>query len=402
MERQEKSVQVRSIFRPDIPIIRKAVKLLSDALLAGSAWLVADQLWFVSQLSARRTLIWILIASMVNSLYELTSPLYRLTAIRDVMRLGMATLTLMAIALVIKALPGVFDVNPEVPNIAIVASLLTGMFWSTVRLGRRAWFETQFNTLLRKDRRSPAHPTLLVGAGRAGSMVAQELILHPELGYNIVGFLDDSPEKQGARISGVRILGTTEQIATVTGKYGITHAVLAIPTASGQTIRKIVGDFQALKVKVKTVPGIFNLLGARNWKPDIQEISIEDVLRREPVQLDHSAMSDVVDGKVVLITGAGGSIGSELTRQVAALKPRMMILLGRGENSLWQIQREMNTVYPTQDFCLELMDIRNRDGLREVFERHRPEIVLHAAAHKHVPFLETHPCEAVENNIFGT
>jgi len=237
---------------------------------------------------------------------------------------------------------------------------------------------------------------------RADYLVLQELKLHPELGYRIVGFIDDSPEKRGARIDGIRVLGNSSEIPAVVAKYGITHAVLAIPTAAGQMVRKLHDDFLSLEVKVKTVPGIFNLLGARNWKPDIQAISIEDVLRREPVQLDHGAMREAVDGKVVLITGAGGSIGSELTRQMAALKPRLLVLLGRGENSLWQIQREMLALFPAQAFSLELMDIRNRPGLREIFERYQPDIVIHAAAHKHVPFLETHPNEAVENNIFGT
>ena len=403
MDQPEKSVLTLPFFRYDLPILRKATKQLSDAVLAGLAWLVADQLWFVSQLSIRRIIIWVLISSMVGSLFQITSPLYRLTAIRDITRLGLATLTLICIALGLKLLPGSLDVNNQVLNIAIGASLLTGMFWATVRIGRRVVFETKFKQILSPSTRtSPIHRTLLVGAGRAGSMVAEELNLHPELGYRVVGFLDDSPEKQGSRINGLQILGSCGDIAKVAEKYGITHAILAMPTASGQAIRKLIEDFQDLKVKVKTVPGIFNLLGERTWKPDIQEISIEDVLRREPVQLDHGAMKAVVDGKVVLITGAGGSIGSELARQAAALNPKALILLGRGENSLWQIQRDIQALFPTQVFSLELMDIRNRAGLREVFERHRPHIVLHAAAHKHVPFLETHPCEAVENNIFGT
>jgi FlaA1/EpsC-like NDP-sugar epimerase len=157
-----------------------------------------------------------------------------------------------------------------------------------------------------------------------------------------------------------------------------------------------------LNIQVKTVPGIYNLLGTQVWKPVIRDVSIEDVLRRDPVHLDHSALRQAVEYATVLITGAGGSIGSELARQVAAFQPKSMILLGRGENSLWKIQREFETQFPDQPFSLELMDIRNRRGLREVFERHRPEVVLHAAAHKHVPFLETHPVEAVQNNIFGT
>ncbi len=403
MEHSEKSVRALPFWRPDIPLVRQAVKQIADALLAGMAWIIADHLGFATALNYRRIAIWILISSMVGSMFQLTSPLYRLTAIRDVIRLGLATSTLMIFAFCLRFLSGSMDLSVEVSNVGVVAALLTGMFWSTLRIARSVAFETQFKQILTPSRRvRPTHRTLLVGAGRAGYLVAQELIQHPELGYRIIGFIDDSREKRGSRINGVRVLGDCTEVAAVTEKYGITHAVLAMPTASGQVVRKLIEDFQALKVKVKTVPGIFNLLGARNWKPDIQEISIEDILRREPVQLDHSAMSDAVDGKVVLITGAGGSIGGELARQAAALKPKTLVLLGRGENSLWQIQRDMQTLFPQQAFHLELMDIRNRAGLREVFERYRPDIVLHAAAHKHVPFLETHPSEAVENNIFGT
>ena len=400
---QENTVPIPFFSRPGNPFVRQAGKQVSDALLAGLAWLMADQLWVGLPFSFRRPIIWALMASMVGSLFQLTSPLYRLTAIRDVTRLGVVTLTLMALSEALRLLPNSVLPNPQVSSIAIVASLLTGLLWSSVRLGRRVVSEARFKaTLSPSGRVKPTHPTLLVGAGRAGSLVAQELTDHPELGYQIVGFIDDAPEKRGARIHGLRILGNCSEIPAITAKHGITHAVLAIPSASGQTIRTLNEDFEKLKVKVKTVPGIFNLLGTRNWKPDIQAISIEDLLRREPVQLDHSAMKAAVNGKVVLITGAGGSIGGELARQVAALKPRSMVLLGRGENSLWKIQQEMGLLFPTQAYSLELMDIRNRKGLREVFERHRPDIVLHAAAHKHVPFLETHPCEAVENNILGT
>jgi FlaA1/EpsC-like NDP-sugar epimerase len=167
-------------------------------------------------------------------------------------------------------------------------------------------------------------------------------------------------------------------------------------------VRRVTEILQSLHVQIKTVPGLFNLLGTQVWKPVIKDVSIEDVLRRDPVHLDHRALLQAVEGSVVLITGAGGSIGSEIARQVARFRPKHVVLLGRGENSLWLIQREYQRLFPEQAYSLELMDIRNRTGLREVFKIYRPDIVFHAAAHKHVPFLETHPVEAVQNNIFGT
>ncbi|HEY6007246.1 MAG TPA: nucleoside-diphosphate sugar epimerase/dehydratase, partial [Geobacteraceae bacterium] len=291
----------------------------------------------------------------------------------------------------------------EASNIGVVASLFTGLFWIATRIIRKTWFDARLRAVMPINGKvRPGRRTLLVGAGHAGALVAQEMVSHPELGYDIVGFLDDSPETLGASVNGFRVLGRCSEIGTVAAKHRITHAVLAMPTAPGAIIRKIVNECHQLQVEVKTVPGLFDLLGAREWKPDIQAIRIEDLLRREPIHLDQEAMSAVVNGRVVLITGAGGSIGSELARQLAILRPRHMVLLGRGENSLWQIQRNMQALFPAQSLSLELVDIRNRSALREVFERYRPEIVLHTAAHKHVPFLELYPREAVDNNIFGT
>ncbi|HLO65423.1 MAG TPA: nucleoside-diphosphate sugar epimerase/dehydratase [Holophaga sp.] len=403
MERSEKYDRFLQEIAPALPLLRASAKLATDGVLAGVAWAIASNLWFQNELRPYNLAAWVLVSCLVNSLFRIGSPLYRLTTVTDITHMGYAVMTLMGISFLLKYIPSVNAFAGQDHNVAFGASLLTGMFWVTLRIGRRVHFESRARRLMHDPSSGhPLHRTLIVGAGMAGAMVAQELLSHRELGYRVLGFLDDDPEKRGARINGIRVLGSCSDIPRVTAEFGITHAVLAIPAAPGRKIRELIEEFKNNWVVVKTVPGIFNLLGERTWKPDIQEISIEDVLRREPVQLDHSAMRSAVDGKTVLITGAGGSIGGELARQVAALRCKHLMLLGRGENSLWMIQREMQASFPDQPFSLELMDIRNRDGLRDIFERYRPEIVIHAAAHKHVPFLETHPVEGVENNIFGT
>jgi len=403
MGRFEKSFQTLSFVRGDHPLLRQAVKQIVDAALAGTAWLIADRLWIAPQWNLRRLVIWILITMTVNSLFQLTSQLYRLSGIRDALRLGLATLILAGTALLFKILVGPpFYVSILVPKVAFIGSILTGMFWGALRVGCRVWGENRDQHLFSAKMNQLRHRTLIIGAGRAGSLVAQELLHRPDLGYYLAGFIDDAPQKQGARIHGVRVLGDSKRLAALIAKHSVTHAILAIPSASGKAVRELNETLKKMNVQVKTVPGMYNLLGTQVWQPVIRDVSIEDVLRREPVKLDHSALVQAVEGSVVLITGAGGSIGSELARQVAGFRPKRMVLLGRGENSLWQIQREFQVLFPQQVFSLELMDIRNRQGLREVFERYRPEIVLHAAAHKHVPFLETHPVEAVQNNVFGT
>jgi len=387
----------------DHPIVRLIAKQLADGALAGLAWFLADQLWFVVDWNVRRMFFWVLIATSVGAAFRLTSQHYRLVGVRDAVMLGWATLTLLSCSWAFSLLTVPLQLAPGISHIAIIASVLTGLLWGSFRIGCRVWQERRSQQrILESQADKRLHRTLIVGAGRAGSLVAQELTRHPNLGYQVVGFVDDAPQKQGLTIQGIQVLGDSARLPALVLRHAVTHVILAIPSASGQAVRKLNDTLLRLNVHVKTVPGIFNLLGAQVWKPVIRDVSIEDVLRRDPVELDHGPLSLAVHGATVMITGAGGSIGSELARQVAEFTPGRVILLGRGENSLWRIQREFQMLFPQQPFSLELMDIRNRSGLREIFEHHRPKVVLHAAAHKHVPFLETHPLEAVYNNVFGT
>ncbi|MBK9795796.1 MAG: polysaccharide biosynthesis protein [Holophagaceae bacterium] len=381
----------------------QAGKGLLDGLLAAVAWLIVEGLWVGTGWHGKRAALWVLVTLTIGGLFQLTRPVYQRTDLRDSMRLGMATLSLVCCSVILRWLVGPLDLPAQIPSIAIGASILTGVLWATLRIGYRWWCETyrqqagsQVKIVQRRNR------TLIVGAGHAGAMVLQELLRHSELGFHVVGFIDDDASIHGAQVHGKPVLGGTASIKEVVRKHNVTHAILAIPSAPGQVVRKVNASLQALRVQIKTVPGLFNLLGTQVWKPVMRDVSIEDVLQREPVRLDSSALFKAIGDSVVLITGAGGSIGSELARQIATFKPKHMVLLGRGENSLWMIQREFQRLFPGQAFSLELMDIRKRAGLREVFQLYRPDIVMHAAAHKHVPFLETHPSEAVLNNIFGT
>ncbi len=248
----------------------------------------------------------------------------------------------------------------------------------------------------------PHHRTLIVGAGKAGLLVSQELIRHPALCCRVIGFLDDALDKQGLRVHGIPILGTTHQLDEVIRAHEITQVILAMPTAPGTVIRALSETARACAVEAKTVPAISDLLGPKNWKPELRDISIEDLLRRDPIELDQPSINEVLGDSVVLITGGGGSIGSEIARQVTTFRPSRIILLGRGENSLWESERSLRAQFPNQTISTELCDIRNIPRLTQAFKRWHPEVVFHAAAHKHVPFLEAHPEEGVENNIFGT
>lgn len=377
----------------------QASKFIADGMLAGMAWWIVGRYWIEQPWNAKHQAIWILFTLAAGSIFHLRRQYYRLISFSDAITLGWAAVTLGGCSLLLKFFP----IPSPLPDLACVASLLTGVLWGTFRLACRELNEIRHRYHAETaDVKKKPHRTLVIGAGRAAVLVIQELNHHPELGYHAVGLIDDDPSKQGVRIAGVPVLGDSRRLPAVISKHCITHAILAMPSAPGETIRRMTEFLQRINVHVKTVPGIFDLLGTQVWKPVIRDVSIEDVLRRDAINLDHTALNQAVKESTVLITGGGGSIGSELARQLASFKPKHIVLLGRGENSLWTIQQEFQLCFPEQSISIELLDIRNRPELREVFEHYRPQVVLHAAAHKHVPFLEAHPVEAIQNNVFGT
>jgi FlaA1/EpsC-like NDP-sugar epimerase len=242
----------------------------------------------------------------------------------------------------------------------------------------------------------------VLGQARAGLLILDELSRHPELGHKVVGLVDDAKEKRSLRIHGTPVLGSSRELPELMKKHHINLVILAIPSAPGAVIRSLSDTVTRAGVRVKTVPGLFNLLGTQAWAPRIKDVAIEDLLRREPVQLDQTALKQVIEDSVVLITGGGGSIGSEIANQIAGFRPARIVLLGRGENSLWKTERQLRRLFPNQPLSVELCDIRNIMRLQNAFQKWKPEIIFHAAAHKHVPFLEMHPSEGILNNVLGT
>ncbi len=382
------------------PLVRRLVKLGLDAVLAGASWAACVRVFTPDVVRPGWTLGWVALALLVNLVFQLSWQHYRFIGFRDAIRLAGATLVLGLSGLTMSLLAPTLGAHFEFEAVA-AATLTTGGTWILLRGSIRAWHDRgQMDESLSEG--LTHHRTLIVGAGRAGLLISQELHRHSELGSHIVGFVDDAIEKQGIRIQGIPVLGTSLQLLKIIEEEGITQVILAIPSAAGSVIRSLHTILRSTNVTLKTVPGVYDLLGPRNWKPELRDISIEDLLRRDPVKLDLSSLSLVLEDAVVLITGGGGSIGSEIARQVATFRPARIILLGRGENSLWESERALRAVYPTQPLSLELCDIRNPNRLAQVFERWKPGVVFHTAAHKHVPYLEVHPGEAVENNVFGT
>ncbi len=243
----------------------------------------------------------------------------------------------------------------------------------------------------------------IMGAGDAGVMIARELKHNPHLGLEIACFFDDDSLKHNMQILGIPVLGGRREIPSLTRFHGIKTIIIAMPTASGREIREIVQICETAGVKTKIIPGIFELIDGSVTVNQLRSVEIEDLLRREPVKTDTSAIQASLQGKRVLVTGAGGSIGSELCRQIIRNQPAQLILLGHGENSIFTILQELRHLnLPPVDLIPVIADIRFPDRLFSVFEKHHPEIVFHAAAHKHVPLMELNVADAVTNNILGT
>lgn len=248
---------------------------------------------------------------------------------------------------------------------------------------------------------APENSLVIIGAGDAGAMIVREMIQRGE-GKKLLGFLDDDKTKVGKKILGYSVLGVSDDIAEIAGKNDLKEIVIAMPSVKGSIIRGIADKCKQTGCKVKVLPGIYELIDGKVSMQQLRNIDIEDLLRRDSIQLDMQVISDYIEGKTVLVTGAGGSIGSELCRQISKGRPEKLLLLGRGENSIYEIHQELIERFGPDMYIPIIADIRDEDRLETVFSRYKPQLVFHAAAHKHVPLMETQPEEAVKNNIFGT
>ncbi|QTA37257.1 polysaccharide biosynthesis protein [Thermosipho ferrireducens] len=241
---------------------------------------------------------------------------------------------------------------------------------------------------------------VVIGAGDAGVMITNEL--HRTGTGRVVAFVDDSRSKIGRRILGIKVDGPINKVMDVVHLYDADEVLIAIPSATGDQIRKILKYLNLDKVKVKILPRVEELLKDRVELKDIRDLSLEDIIGRESVKVDLETISRYIRDKVVLVTGAGGSIGSELCRQIAKQMPKRLILLGRGENSIYEINEELAESFPDLHIDRVIGDVENEEWMKTVFKRYSPEIVFHAAAHKHVPLMEENPYEAIRVNVFGT
>ncbi|PDY79672.1 polysaccharide biosynthesis protein [Bacillus cereus] len=245
--------------------------------------------------------------------------------------------------------------------------------------------------------------TLIIGAGSAGTMVVRQLQHNREADLYPIAFVDDDRNKQKLEIYNVPVIGTTNHIQEIVEDNDIEHIIIAIPSLNRNQINEIFEKCRKTNAKTQIVPMLEDLLDGKVSVNEVRDVQVEDLLGREPIQLDDAGIGEKITGKTILVTGAGGSIGSEICRQVMKYKPAKIVLLGHGENSIYNIEMEMRVTYKdTVEITTEIADVQDRNKIFEIMEKHSPYIVYHAAAHKHVPLMERNPEEAVKNNIFGT
>jgi len=338
--------------------------------------------------------VWVIAKSLVFQLFRLDRGWWRYVSVPDLLRVAYANLAGSALggAGILLFAPRGFP-----RSLYFVDLLVCFITTAGVRLAARMAFEFS-----RAQNRSEKKRTLIYGAGDAGVSLLREIRQNPALAYDVAGFVDDNPVKTGAVIYRAKIFGNGEALPSIVKAHGIAMVLIALPSATGREMTAILKRCQEAGVVYKTVPSFAEILESGSLASGIRDVDVEDLLGRNPVHLDESQIRERIENKVVAVTGAAGSIGSELCRQIARFRPAAIVAYDCAETALFYIDREMSESFPGLQFHPEVGDIRNLRRLAEVFEKYRPSILYHAAAYKHVPLMESHVFEAVENNVIGT
>lgn len=286
-------------------------------------------------------------------------------------------------------------------SVLIIDWILSIILIGGSRFGLRMLSETR-NRNGNNKKLKTSRNALIIGAGDAGAMVVKELRKNPFINLNPVGFLDDNPEKYGQQIHSIPVIGRLKDLAKVIGQKNIEEVVIAIPSAPGRAIRMVSDVCRKSHIPYRTMPGMYELLGGRVSVSRLREVEISDLLRREPAQINDEIVEGILKDKVVLVTGAGGSIGTEICRQIARWAPARLILLGHGENSIFEAYLKIKENYPELSLEAAIADIRDLERMKQEISRTKPHVIFHAAAHKHVPLMENNVEDCILNNILGT
>jgi FlaA1/EpsC-like NDP-sugar epimerase len=389
------------------PVYRNRVlQVCADGALVALAFYLAFRLRFLDQSDLPHRY-WVLFAQSVGivvvtklvvfAAFGLYQKWWRYVSGRDFVQIVRAVTVSSAILVVAFTVIRPFAHNlPR--SVAVMDFILTLMLITGARLAVRLLVERPS-----RSGRLPKHEVLVIGAGSGGQMVVRELQLNPELGATAIGFVDDDPRKRGMRMLGLKVLGSTKKIAAILDETKPDEVVIAIPSAPGTLRAKVVAACREREIGVRTLPTVFELLrGGVQLNKQLREVRVEDVLGRDPIVRELDRVGAYLRDRIVLVTGAGGSIGSELCRQIAQVKPRLLVMLDHAEDNLFQIDREMVEERHFTNVEAVLADCKEPSRMLEVMQRFKPSVVFHAAAYKHVPLMEANPLEAVRNNAIAT
>jgi FlaA1/EpsC-like NDP-sugar epimerase len=385
---------------------RRAFHLVVDACLIALAWYLAFALRFDFEIPRRYVdllgktiLIVVGLKVAVFILSGFYNHWWRYLSVRDMWSIVRGVVLASILVFVVIYLVEPVE-NLRLPRSVFVSDLVLLLAFVTgVRLLARTLMERPGRTRFV----ARGKEVLVVGAGDAGQLILREIQKNQALGYTPIGLVDDDSRKHGLRVHGVRVLGTTADLAALIADNRPDEVIIAIPSAAGETRQQIVNACRDAGVPVKTLPAVHELIsGDLNLSRQLREVQVEDVLGREAVELDLASIASYLTGETVLVTGAGGSIGSELCRQIAAVGADRIILVDHGENALVDIERELAHERSYTSTVSVLADAKDRGQMRRLFERFRPGVVFHAAAYKHVPLMEENPLESVRNNLFST
>ncbi|HRX86471.1 MAG TPA: polysaccharide biosynthesis protein, partial [Phycisphaerae bacterium] len=333
---------------------------------------------------------------------------WRYVSLRDLVSIGVASqissflivLIYFVVENLAKSMTGAFLFDPQLglrQSVFLLDWATTIALVSAMRVIVRSYYE-----FLRGGPGETSTRLLIVGASDAAENVVREILRRPALGYQLVGIVDDSVPGIGHRIHGTEVIGRTHQIKEICEQYDIEELLIAMPEAKPRELRAVIDLCKGHNLSFRTIPAMSAIITGGVEVSQLRPVDIEDLLGREPVKLDLAAIGAQLSGKRILVTGAGGSIGSEMCRQIARFQPGRLVLVEQAENALFQIHRELISQHPDVDIVPVVADICDAPRLRAIFREHRPSTVFHAAAHKHVPMMECNPGEAIKNNIVGT
>lgn len=285
----------------------------------------------------------------------------------------------------------------KIEGVIMLDLVTTIMLLSGLRMLVRLYHEEFFS-----ETRGSVRRYLIIGAGNAGEALLREMLRRKEMQYEVVGFIDDNPAKMGMSIHGISVLGNVDQLPDICKKNNIDELAIAIPSASRKQLRRVVQVCQGTKLRFSTVPSLTDIASGRFRVSQMRDVDINDLLGRDVVKLDLDDIKKFLSGRIILVTGAGGSIGSEMCRQVCAFNPQLLLLVEQAENPLFFIEGELRRTFPKVQMKAVICDITDKARVTQIFSDYRPEVVIHAAAHKHVPLMEINPGEAIKNNVIGT